>query len=112
MKKMLFFPIFALMFLSSSITAAPKPEAKFDTQSTSNVLHGVVLDNLTNETLAGAIITANGQKVYTDLDGNFTVSNLCNGKCQLKITLISYEEQTLYVEVNNGQSLNIKLLQR
>jgi hypothetical protein len=71
-----------------------------------------VLDKLTKETLAGVVVTSNGQKVYTDLEGNFEIKNLCEGKCQLKISLISYEDQVIEVDTNHTNSLRIMLNQR
>jgi len=114
MKKSLFISIISLLFLSMNISASdnPVPEPKPETLVQTAVLHGMVFDKLTNETLAGAAITANGKKVYTDLDGNFTLSNLCGDKCQLQISFISYEEQTIEIDTNSVQSLQIKLQQR
>ena len=113
MKKVVFLSIIALMFSSINIFSTPRPEPKPETQvQTSSVLHGMVFDKLTNETLAGAVITANNQKVYTDLDGNFSISNLCDGKCQLKISLISYKDQIIEIDLQNSQTVQIKLQQR
>ena len=87
-------------------------EAKPEVQLQSNtVVKGMVFDNLTNETLAGAVITVNNQKVYTDLDGNFTLSNLCEGKCMINISLISYVDQTIEIDLHKDQNLDIKLVQ-
>ena len=113
MKKVVFLSIIALMVSSINLSASPTPEPKPETQvQTSKVIHGMVFDNLTNETLAGAVITANNQKVYTDLDGNFSISNLCEGKCQLKISLISYKDQIIELDLHNSQTVQIKLQQR
>jgi len=103
-----------IMLVNISIIAkeSASPEAKVTVLEESNTLKGFVADKTTQETLAGAIITANGQKVYTDLDGNFSLSNLCGGKCQLKVSLISYKDQTIEINTNNVQSLQIKLEQR
>ena len=107
MKKILFLAIISLMFTTLNISAKPKPEV----QSNTTILKGVVCDKLTKETLASAVITTNGQKVYTDLDGNFTISNMCNGKCQIKINLISYQEQIIDIDTNTTKTLNINLKQ-
>jgi len=114
MKKALFISIISLLFISMNILASgnPVPEPKTEAQIQTAVLRGMVFDKITNETLAGAAITANGKKVYTDLDGNFTLPNLCGEKCQLKISFISYEEQTIEIDADNTQSLQIKLQQR
>ena len=117
MKKVLFIALVSIigmtMNLSATETAAPeiKP-ATVNTTTSSNVVNGLVVDKLTNETLAGVVVTSNGQKVYTDLEGNFEIKNLCDGKCQLKISLISYEDQVIEVDTNHTNSLRIMLNQR
>lgn len=112
MKKMLLLSILSVLFISMNVSAAPKPEPKPEVQTQTTVLHGKVNDLLTKETLAGATITANGQKVYSDLDGNFAISNICNGKCQLKINMISYKDQVLEIDTNSNNTVEIKLQQR
>ncbi|MFZ4725969.1 MAG: carboxypeptidase-like regulatory domain-containing protein [Paludibacter sp.] len=112
MKKILFYSVIALLSISLNATSAPKPEPKIEIQNQTTSLRGMVSDNLTNETLAGAVITANGQKIYSDLDGNFTISNLCSAKCQIKISLISYEDQNVEIDLQNTKTLQIKLQQR
>ncbi len=75
MKKTLLLSILSVLFLSMNVSATPKPEPKAEMQIQTTVLRGMINDILTNESLAGATITANGQKVYSDLDGNFAISN-------------------------------------
>lgn len=114
MKKVLFLSVIALLFISINVSASksPAPAPKVELQSQVTVLKGMISDSQTNETLAGAVITANGQKVYSDLDGNFSINNLCDGKCQLKISLISYEDRVLEVDLQNAKTIEIKLQQR
>lgn len=114
MKKMLFLAIASLMISTINVSAADNkaPETKTEVLEQSNVLNGMVSDKLTNETLAGAVITANGHKVYTDLDGNFKISDLCGDKCLLKVSLISYEDQTIEIDTRNTKSVKIKLQQQ
>jgi hypothetical protein len=112
MKKELFLSIIALVFVTLQVTAAPEPKAEVASVSQSSIIRGLVMDQNTNEVLAGAIITANGQKVYTDLDGNFRLPNSIHGKCELKISFISYQDQTLVVDANQSRTLEIKLQQR
>lgn len=83
-----------------------------DTQAAVNTVSGQVLDKTTNEALAGVAVIANGQKVYTDFDGNFTVSNLCGDKCTIVVSQISYEPQVLELNLQNAQSLNVSLAKR
>jgi len=114
MKKVLFISFVSIMFFSMSISAKKNQiaETKNETIDPSRVLKGFVFDKLTNESLAGAVITANGQKIYTDLDGNFAVSNLCGDKCQIKVSLISYVDKTIEIDTNNLDPVKIQLQQR
>lgn len=114
MKRIVLLSLVSLHLIVFQLSAEPKSTAN----STSVVsienyaVKGIVLDKLTKETLAGAVITANNQKVYTDLDGNFSISNLCGIKCELKISMISYEDQIIDIDTNNIKNLEIKLQQR
>jgi len=117
MKKILFIAFVSVFGVVSGVwskeTANTEIKAETSTEIQVNkTLKGVVFDKLTNESLAGVVVTANGQKVYTDLDGNFTVNNVCNGKCRITISMISYADQTMEVDTDNGQQLRIELSQR
>ena len=114
MKKVFILTIIALFIvtINASAVKSPTPEPKVETQVQRPVLKGIILDNQTKETLAGAVIIANGQKVYSDLDGNFALPNICDDKCQIKISMISYEDQTIVVDLKNENALQIKLQQR
>ena len=116
MKKLILPIIVALVTINViSVTAkdvAANHEMRTEVTVTNNILKGVVFDKLTNESLAGVAILVNGQKMYTDLDGNFTVSGQGNGNCKLKISMISYEDQTLIVDLNKENSLKIALNMR
>ncbi|MGL5015898.1 MAG: carboxypeptidase-like regulatory domain-containing protein [Bacteroidales bacterium] len=116
MKKAIFFLIASMFSLVSFAAETSKSaEAKAESAAvTSNVassfvVKGRVLD-ADAQSLAGATITVAGKKVYTDLDGNFSVVLSNNTNCQLKASMISFEEQTL--EVNPSSSnLVIRLKQ-
>ena len=114
MKKFMMLSIVSLLFVAIQLSAEPKPATSSAAVVSveNNSVKGTVLDKLTKETLAGAVITANNQKVYTDLDGNFAISNLCGGKCQLKISMISYEYLTIDIDTNNSKKIEVKLQQR
>ncbi len=115
MKRILFIALAVSILFVTNTSAKEKASAEATnavaTVSTKS-LSGMVLDKLTSESLAGAVITVNGQKVYSDLDGNFTLNNICVGKCEIKVSLISYKDQTLEVDTRNLKSLNIKLSQQ
>jgi hypothetical protein len=53
----------------------------------------------------------NGQKVYTDLEGNFTLKNV-DLNSELKISMISYQEKTIKLDVSNQKSVKILLSQQ
>ena len=113
MKKLMLLSVVFFLFVAFQLSAEPKPAATSTTVVEQNYsVKGLVLDKITKETLAGAVITANGQKVYTDLDGNFALSNLCDGKCQLKVSLISYEDQTIEVDTKKSTVIEVNLQQR
>ncbi len=114
MKRIMLLSLVSFLLVASHLSAEPKSTANASTVMSiaNNSVKGIVLDKLTKETLAGAVITANNQKVYTDLDGNFSISNLCGIKCELKISMISYEDQIIDIETNNIKNVEIKLQQR
>jgi len=117
MKRMLLFTLVCLVTFSINIAAkeTAAPEAKANaTNETVNAkeFKGIVFDKLTNESLAGAIISSNGQKVYTDLDGNFMIPTSGMQKCSIKVSLISYEDQIIEIDSNSSKKIQIKLQQR
>ncbi len=111
--------VFLMFFLPALLAKAepepvsePAPAATVVELPAQKTLSGVVYDMDSAETLAGVSITANGQKVYTDLDGRFCLDNLCEGTCTLTVSLISYQEQTLEIDLDKTGTLDIKLAQR
>ena len=113
MKKIVLLTIIALA--SFNVNAASKAkvgsEAKPETTVVENVMmiDGLVTDNSTNETLAGAVVTVDGETIYTDLDGNFILKNVKSGKVKLTVSMISYAEQTIEIDSKDVSKLNIKL---
>lgn len=75
-------------------------------------LTGSIVDEKNNETLAGAAIVVEGKKYYSDLDGNFTITDVKPGKYALQVELISYEPVSLEVDLTKNQNLHISLLQK
>jgi hypothetical protein len=115
MKRIMFIGFVSLLFISLSVSAgnspAPAPAPKAEVHSHTVALKGLVCDKQTQETLAGVVIIANGQKIYTDLDGNFTIPNTGTEKCKIKVSLISYEDQTVEIDASNSGNIQIKLQQ-
>lgn len=113
MKKI--FTIALLVLASVTMFAAENaaPEAKAAPAVVTTIkVNGIIADKQSNELLAGATITANGQKVYSDLDGQFTLSNIENGKVKITVSLISYEDQSFEIDAQKASTLKIELKQR
>ncbi len=72
-------------------------------------LTGSIMDNKNNETLAGAAVYVDGKKYYSDLDGNFFISDIKPGKYQIKVELISYKPVIMEIDVNKDEKININL---
>ena len=60
-------------------------------------LKGVVIDKNSKETLIGAVVSVEGTnvKAVTDIDGNFTLNGLKNGKYTLYIKYVGYKTQRI-----------------
>lgn len=119
MKSVLVLAVALLVSVTAFATDKNKDKTTKETTSVEVVreakalqITGSVLDDKSNETLAGAAIFIDGQKYYSDLDGKFTVTHLKPGKHQIKVELISYETAVLEVDVEKDRSLNISLLQK
>ncbi len=112
--------LFSIVLLSATIfslsakgSASPEAKPSVISEVLSSVnLNGIIFDKDTKESLAGAVVTVNGQKIYSDLDGKFVINNVNNAKVQLKVSLISYEEKTFEIDPSNASSLKIELNQR
>lgn len=113
MKKLFFvLSILSLTFISAiaSNDKADKPE----TPATTFSMSGKVLDAVTGEALAGAIVEIEGSNisVFTDLDGQFSINNIQRGTYSLKVKYISYEDKKIdavKVEAQNNQlEVNLK----
>ena len=93
-----FIAILFLCTLTSTYANVPA-----DGDQPGSVVSGKVTDKNTGESLAGAtVIVDNGAiKTYTDLEGNFHVTNLSPGKHNIKVVYISYQ----VVELNDIQTI-------
>lgn len=114
MKKILLsiLALVAVVSLSAKEVASPEAKASVASEVVSTVkLSGVIFDKTTNESLAGAVVTVNGQKIYSDLDGKFEIKNTNGSKLQLKVSMISYEDKIIELE-NSNETLKIEMNQR
>lgn len=113
MKKILSIALLALASVSMFAADNAAPEVKAAPAVVSTVkVNGIVADKQSKELLAGATITVNGQKIYSNLDGQFSLSNIENGKVKVTVSLISYEDQSFEVDATQASTLKIELKQR
>lgn len=114
MKKTLILTAALLLFCATSSIASdkdsPKTTEKNNVVSTYSV-NGKVIDQKIGETLVGATVTVNGKKVFTDLEGNFTVDNIAGENCEIQVNMISYKPQVIKVSVNESKNIQIALKQ-
>lgn len=85
-----------------------------NTPAATATVSGKVLDINSGETLAGVAVSVEGTelKVYTDLDGNFTISNLEPGSYNLILSMISYKNslvENVQLVANEKEEMDIKL---
>lgn len=110
MKKAIFSTLLFSMFLvyftaNASNDNTPNIDANTNFQ-------GKVIDKQTGESLAGVIIEVNGTeiKAYSDLEGNYTINGLKNGKYTLTVNYISYRKDIRTIEVKENENKNINIL--
>lgn len=82
--------------------------------SAKSSISGKVVDIKTGESLVGVAVEVEGteQKVYSDLDGNFTINNIDPGHYNLVLSLISYKNslvENLKLDAGKKEVVNIKL---
>lgn len=114
------FVLIAAVLLSVSVYAKDNKNDK-NVKSTTTVeaiqkvntvdISGSIIDNKSNEALAGAAIIINGNKYYSDLDGNFSVSDLKPGKHTVRVELISYQPSEIELNLQKNQKISIGLVQ-
>lgn len=98
--------------ISAKETASPEAKAAATEIVSSKKISGILFDKITKENLAGAVVTVNGQKVYTDLDGKFEISNPTSAKLQVKVNLISYESKVFEIDPSTNSNFTLELNQR
>lgn len=93
------------LFASSELPEASNAKA---------CISGKVIDNKTGESLAGVAISVEGTglKVYSDLDGTFTINSIDPGNYNLILSLISYRNslvENLKLNTSEKEVIDIKL---
>lgn len=105
---------FALSFnLSASNNDDEKSSSKESTENTAALftLSGTVYDPNENEVLSGASIMVDGKKYYSDLSGNFNIPRLSRGKHTVSVNFISYQSQTMEVDLSKDEDIQIAIKQ-
>lgn len=74
-------------------------------------VRGIVTDKTNKEALIGAAVQISGTTTgtITDVEGNFELPGLRNGKYQLTISYVSYITQTVEVTVNGMAEISIQM---
>ncbi|REL24956.1 TonB-dependent receptor [Rhodohalobacter sp. SW132] len=75
---------------------------------------GVITDQVTEETLAGATVQIAGttRGVVTDQNGRYNLVNVPAGSIQLQVSYIGYQRRTIEVEVEAGEVVDLDILLR
>jgi hypothetical protein len=103
------FTAFILLATSIFTVKAGNDDKKAEGTAT-KTFSGRVVDQATGESLAGVklSIEGNNEVIYTDLDGNFSITGNASGSI-LKVSYISYQTSLVKDLENNNQTLQIKL---
>lgn len=72
-------------------------------------VNGNVRDFQAGEALAGVSVSINGQKVFTDFDGNFSADRVTGSTCEIKVALISYEPQVIVLPAKDVKDIKVSL---
>ncbi|RZL45817.1 MAG: TonB-dependent receptor, partial [Pedobacter sp.] len=88
-----------------------KVEPKIIIEAKPGSIVGYVKDQANNQTLPYATIIVKGsnQKVVTDVNGYFVLSNMPEGKVELKITYLGFKALETTVNVVGGKTNNVDL---
>ena len=113
MKRILSIIIIGLVLTISNNVFATGDDAVVAANAKASI-SGKVLDIKTGESLAGVAISVEGTniKVYTDLDGSFTVDGITPGNYNLVLSLISYKSslvENIKLNPSSKESIDIKL---
>jgi len=99
-----------IAIITLSVTSLIAINDNAEAPVTTTTLSGQVFDKATGESLAGVkiIVDENATEVYTDLDGNFTITNISTGSHNIKADLISYKSHDKNIEITPSAN-NLKV---
>lgn len=103
--------IISVLVFSAFITSAYADNTNGEAPKTVTI-SGKVIDKASQEALAGALVKIDGieKEVYTDLDGNFSISGIAPDTYKIKCSMISYSEQEEEIEIDQKvKNLEIQL---
>ncbi|MFL2629966.1 MAG: TonB-dependent receptor [Flavobacteriaceae bacterium] len=94
---------FILIFFLSNLTAY--------SQNCNNIFSGKVIDFHDGSPLIGAIIVSNDSDILiqTDLDGNFSISNLCEKTYEFKVSHPSCISMKYKIKIKGNKRKNLRL---
>ncbi|HOH95676.1 MAG TPA: carboxypeptidase-like regulatory domain-containing protein [Candidatus Enterocola sp.] len=110
MKKKLGITLMALLYVSC--IAVAKIATNSVEKETSGVIYGYVVDAEAGEPIAGAAIEICNRKVFSDLDGKFEINGLTSDKLQMRVSMISYNTQTIEIDLSKQSNVSISILQQ
>ena len=95
--------LFLLLFFFSQLQA--------ETSIKVSSIAGKIFDKESNEPLTGATIVLHGTNYYSisGLDGSFQIRNIAHGNYSMDISFVSYEPQSIDIEVDGPVNLNIAM---
>jgi hypothetical protein len=98
--------IFSILFLFSVLAFANNNET---TKLKTTTLKGKVVDN--TESLTGVKVTIDNKEtvVYTDFDGNFSLENVPVGLHKIELSLITYKNKEVEIDLSQESQIEIKL---
>lgn len=104
----------ATSFAASNNTKKAEKDNATKTEASQAIVRvmGSIIDQKSNETLAGAAVYVDGKKVYTDLDGNFVLTSITPGVHKIKVELISYQTVEQDIDIRNNKPICIHLIQK
>jgi hypothetical protein len=106
--------IFAIILVSLAIIFSVNTSNanEIDGPGDNTGVSGKVIDKNTGESLAGAVVLVKGTniKTYTDLEGNFTITDLTPGTYDIEVSFISYQNfEVADVTTTADQSTSVEI---
>lgn len=72
-------------------------------------ISGTIYDLKGNEAIAGAVISIDGNSVYSDLWGNYTIMGIRKGNHTLIVNKLSYKEKQVDLNLEESKKMDIEI---